>query len=82
MNSQWIQFVNGIKELYGKSFVPLHEPTFSGEELAYISDCITTGWVSSVGQYVNQFEEKLAEYTGVSYAISVVYGTAALQVAL
>lgn len=82
MNSQWTQFVSEIKDLYGKSFVPLHEPTFQGEELTYVSDCITTGWVSSVGQYVNQFEEKLAEYTGVSYAISVVNGTAALQVAL
>lgn len=82
MNSQWTQFVSGIKEIYRKDFVPLHEPTFQGEELTYVSDCITTGWVSSVGQYVNQFEEKLAEYTGVRYAISVVNGTAALQVAL
>ncbi|URN96103.1 MAG: LegC family aminotransferase [Candidatus Pristimantibacillus lignocellulolyticus] len=82
MNSQWTQLVSGIKEMYAKSFVPLHEPTFQGEELAYVSDCIKTGWVSSVGQYVNQFEEKLAEYTGVNYAISVVNGTAALQVAL
>jgi len=82
MNKQWEKFIDNIKSTYGKDFVALHEPTFSGQELQYVTDCITSGWVSSVGQYVNQFEEKLAQYTGVKYAISVVNGTAALQVAL
>lgn len=82
MNNKWIKFTEDIKGIYGKDFVPLHEPTFSGQELQYVNDCITSGWVSSVGQYVNQFEEKLATYAGVKYAISVVNGTAALQVAL
>src|SRR5690606_22112818 len=82
MNNQWGQFVDQLKELYGKSFIPLHEPTFYGNELSYVSDCITTGWVSSVGEYVNRFSEQLAAFTGASYAIPVVNGTAALQVAL
>jgi len=82
MNKQWSKLVSEIKELYGKSNVPLHEPTLQGNELNYVSDCITSGWVSSVGQYVNQFEDKLAEYTGVQYAVLVVNGTAALQMAL
>lgn len=82
MNNQWEQFTNEIKALYGKTYVPLHEPTLQGNELKYVSDCITSGWVSSVGQYVNQFEEKLAEYMGVKYAVLVVNGTAALQMAL
>lgn len=82
MNNQWEQFANEIKALYRKTYVPLHEPTLQGNELNYVSDCITSGWVSSVGQYVNQFEEKLAEYMGVKFAVLVVNGTAALQMAL
>ena len=62
--------------------VVLHEPTFRGNEWNYVKECIDTGWVSSVGKFVDQFEAKLAEYTGVKRAIAVVNGTAALHVAL
>src|ERR1017187_395291 len=62
--------------------IPLHEPTFAGNEMAYTQDCITSGWVSSVGKYVNQFEEKLAEFTGTKRAIAVSNGTAALHICL
>ena len=82
MNSKWIKLANEIKDMYGKSFVPLHEPSFKGNELNYVTECINTGWVSSVGQYVNEFEKKLAAYVGVKYAVVVVNGTAALQIAL
>jgi perosamine synthetase len=60
----------------------LHEPNFSGKEWNYVKDCLDTGWVSSVGKYVDEFEIKLAEFTGVKYAVAVVNGTAALHVAL
>ena len=43
----------------------LHEPRFIGNEWKYVKDCIDTGWVSSVGDYVNRFEHELAAYTGV-----------------
>ena len=66
----------------GKSFYPLHEPTFAGNEIKYTSDCIETGWVSSAGKYVDLFEEKLAEFTGTKRAIAVSNGTAALHVCL
>jgi len=66
----------------GKSFYPLHEPTFAGNEIKYTSDCIETGWVSSAGKYVEIFEEKLAEFTGTKRAIAVSNGTAALHVCL
>ena len=60
----------------------LHEPRFQGNEWAYVKDCLDTGWVSSVGEYVNRFERMLAEYTGVKHAIAVVNGTAALHMCL
>lgn len=82
MNEQWVQFANAIKELYGKDFVPLHEPTFDEKEIDYVTDCIKTGWVSSVGSYVTRFEEELAKFVGVKRAVAVVNGTAALHVAL
>ena len=62
--------------------VALHEPEFRGSELAYVSDCIESGWVSSVGKYVDRFEADLASYTGVKRAVAVVNGTAALHIAL
>lgn len=82
MNKQWMEFVKDVKRLYGKDFVPLHEPTFKGNEVKYITDCINTGWVSSVGSYVSSFEEHLAKLVGVKRAVAVVNGTAALQIAL
>ncbi len=63
-------------------FIALHEPYFGGNEWNYVKECIDTGWVSSVGRFVDQFEEKLAEYTGVQYAVAVVNGTAALHMCL
>ena len=60
--------------------VALHEPSFRGNEWAYVKECIDTGWVSSVGSYVDRFEKDLAEITGVKKAIATVNGTAALHV--
>jgi len=47
----------------GKS-IPLHEPFFGGREWEYLKDCLDTGYVSSVGSYVDRFEAMLADYTG------------------
>ena len=82
MNEQWGDFAKGIKNLYRKDFVPLHEPTFDETEIDYVTDCVKSGWVSSVGKYVDRFEQELAEFTGVKRAVAVVNGTAALQIAL
>ena len=62
--------------------VALHEPKFNGNELKYVSDCVNTGWVSSVGSYVDKFEADLANYVGAKKAISAVNGTAALHLCL
>lgn len=82
MNKQWMQFVDEVKQMYSKDFIPLHEPTFNEKELEYVTDCVQTGWVSSVGAYVTKFEEELAKFVGVKRAVAVVNGTAALHIAL
>ncbi|MBS4096043.1 MAG: LegC family aminotransferase [Sulfuricella sp.] len=66
----------------GHKPVALHEPHFSGNEWAYVKECLDTGWVSSVGQFVDRFEQQLADYTGVKRVVAVVNGTAALHVCL
>jgi len=65
-----------------KETVALHEPCFSGNEWAYVKECLDTGWVSSVGKYVDKFEAMLAEITGVKRAVAVINGTAALHICL
>lgn len=60
----------------------LHEPEFAGNEWRYTQECLDTGWVSSVGKFVDQFEARLAEFTGAKHAVVVVNGTVALQIAL
>ncbi|MDK3155380.1 LegC family aminotransferase [Kamptonema cortianum] len=75
--------IQAIRQATGATgSLPLHAPVFRGNECAYVQDCIETGWVSSVGSYVDRFERDLAAYTGSAFAVAVVNGTAALQVAL
>jgi perosamine synthetase len=72
-----------IKNLYGdRDFIPLHEPVFSGNERKYVLDTLDSTFVSSVGNYVDQFEAMIREYTGAKYAVAVVNGTAALHIGL
>lgn len=65
-----------------RTSIGLHEPEFGGKEWQYVKECLDTGWVSSVGAYVDRFERQLAEYTGVKRAVAVVNGTAALHLCL
>lgn len=76
--------VKFIRELYDEpdEFIPLHAPVLDGNEGLYLKDCIDTTFVSSVGKYVDQFEKMTAQFTGAKYAVAVVNGTAALQIAL
>lgn len=62
--------------------VTLHEPEFKGNEWAYLKECLDTGWVSSVGKFVDRFEDMLTEFTGTKHAAACVNGTAALHVCL
>ena len=70
------------EELDVQGALPLHEPSFEGREWEYVKDCIDTGWVSSVGSYVDRVEEMLAHACGTRYAVAVVNGTSALHMAL
>src|SRR5215813_1137987 len=62
--------------------VELHEPRFGTRERELVLDCIDTGWVSTAGKYVTQFEQMVASATGARHAIAIVNGTAALHAAL
>jgi perosamine synthetase len=62
--------------------IPLSVPLISGNEWKYVKDCLDTGWISSVGSYVTDFENKMAEYTGAKYAVATMNGTAALHICM
>jgi aminotransferase in exopolysaccharide biosynthesis len=64
------------------AFIPLHEPRFIGNEKIYLNECIDSTFVSSVGKFVDQFEEMTAAYTGAKKAVVCVNGTEALHMAL
>jgi len=75
--------IDFIQETYKtKGFIPLHEPKFIGNEKKYLNECIDTNFVSSVGVFVDEFEEKFAKYTGAKYAIATNNGTSALHISL
>ena len=73
-----------IRSLFstGEDFIPLHAPYFGGNEKKYVLDTIDSTFVSSVGAYVNRFEEMMVEITGAKYAIATSSGTAALHLGL
>lgn len=77
-------FISFVREIYNEpeKFIPLHEPRFVGNEKKYLNDCIDSTFVSSVGQYVDKFEEMMCEITGAKHAIAIVNGTCALHLAL
>ena len=66
----------------GKDFVPLHTPEFLGREKELVLDTIESGWVSSVGKYVDDFEAGIADVCGVSHGVAVANGTVALQICM
>ena len=75
--------INFIQETYQtKGFVPLHGPKFIGNEKKYLNECIDSTFVSSVGKFVDEFERKIASYTGTKYAVATSNGTSALHIAL
>ena len=75
-------FIDFAQKTFGKGFIPLHRPIFEGNERRYLVDCIDSNFVSSIGERVTELEEKIAEFTGVNYAIATVNGTSALHMAI
>lgn len=77
------EFVDFVHLLYGKmDYVPLHAPVFIGNEKKYLNECIDTSFVSSVGKFVDRFEDMVAEYVGAKRAVVCVNGTNALYLSL
>ena len=76
--------IRALKEemLQDKNFIALQESRFSGNEWAYVKECLDTGWVSSVGKFVDRFESDLIEFTGIKHVVAVVNGTSALHICL
>jgi perosamine synthetase len=70
------------KEFPDQKFIPLHAPVFIGNERKYVMDTLDSTFVSSVGAYVDRFEEMMCEITGAKYAVAIVNGTNALHLAL
>jgi len=72
-----------IRDIYKTGdFIPLHAPTFAGNEKKYVNDAIESTFVSSVGEYVNSFEKMICHITGSEHSIATVNGTSALHIAL
>jgi aminotransferase in exopolysaccharide biosynthesis len=82
--AKYQEIINKIREIFHKTEgqIILHEPLFIGNEKKYIEECIDSTYVSSVGKFVDLFEERMAEYTGAKKAVVCVNGTNALQLAL
>ncbi len=84
MKEVFKEVVQYIRYLYNnpEGVIPLHSPVFFGNEKKYLQECIDSTFVSSVGKFVDQFEEKIAEFTGTEKAVACVNGTSALHLAL
>lgn len=77
------EIVGFIKSQFpDQDFIPLHVPVFQGNERKYVLDTLETTFVSSVGGYVNMFEEMMCKITGAKHCIAIVNGTSALHIAL
>ncbi|BCV48788.1 LegC family aminotransferase [Shewanella algae] len=77
------RLVEFVRDQYQtQEFIPLHAPTFAGNEKAYVMETIESTFVSSVGKFVDEFERKMEAFTGSARAVATVNGTAALHAAL
>ena len=81
--NQNLAVIKFIKSIYNKDkFIPLHQPRFVGNEKKYLNECIDSTFVSSVGKFVDEFEKKIAKYTGAKYAVATNNGTSAIHISL
>ncbi|MEC8043197.1 MAG: LegC family aminotransferase [Verrucomicrobiota bacterium] len=74
--------VKAVQKVCGEGPVYLHEPSVSNLEHEFVGDCLKSTFVSSVGKYVDRFEQEISEYTGAKHAVAVVNGTSALHISL
>ena len=64
------------------NFIPISQPSIGAKEIEYVTDAVRSGWVSSLGKYIDMFEEKFAQYCGTKYAVATSNGTTALHLTL
>jgi perosamine synthetase len=76
------QIVGARAARVGRRVIPVAAPVFAGREKEYVADCMESGWISSAGKYVDQFEEQFAQFCGVRHAVACCNGTVALHLAL
>ena len=82
-NTMQTQLIKLVREIYSTDeFIPLHAPIFSGNEQKYVTETITSTFVSSVGKFVDEFEQNIQQVTGTARAVATVNGTSALHSAL
>jgi len=76
-------FIKLVRSIYSSNeYIPLHRPVFEGNEKIYLTECIDSNFVSSVGKKVTQFEEEIAKFCQTKFAIATVNGTSALHTSL
>ncbi|MDA9204512.1 LegC family aminotransferase [Gammaproteobacteria bacterium] len=76
------KITNALKQVCGNNTVALHEPVFGEQEKKNVLDCIESTFISSIGKHADEFESKIASYTGAKHAVLTVNGTSALHIAL
>jgi perosamine synthetase len=81
-NAYFEELLKEIRGIYGGGNIPLHRPVFEGNERAYVVEAIDSNFVSSVGARVDEFEKRVAAFTGAAWAVATVNGTSALHAAL
>ncbi len=62
--------------------IPVNEPLLAGRELEYVTECVKTGWISSAGRFIDEFERQWADYCGRRHGVAVSNGSVALDVAV
>ncbi|MDP2673065.1 MAG: DegT/DnrJ/EryC1/StrS family aminotransferase, partial [Nanoarchaeota archaeon] len=70
-----------MKKINNLLAIPVNEPLLNGNEKKYLLECIKTGWISSEGPFVKEFEDKFAKKVKRKYGVAVSSGSAALEIA-
>jgi dTDP-4-amino-4,6-dideoxygalactose transaminase len=70
---------HALSQQSGKQMIPVNEPLIGEKEIEYVNECLRTGWISSAGRFIEEFEEKWTAYCGMKYGIAMSNGSTALQ---
>jgi len=79
---EFLEVLTSVLGPVEKSTIALHEPNIGPHEHKMVAECLSSGWVSSVGEFITRFENQLSKFTGAAHVIAIVNGTSALHLAL